>query len=269
MSYAAGNASLYNIYVYPYDTENYIFNQSINNTTAAGYSVVTKNMLISTAIALEAVVPAEAEFNLYFQYNNFNTKAVEPEGEAVVNEDGTKTITYKVSKGNSNYTWRLTDPSGVYVTKAGWLTSLSSSTQKAFTFSEFTNKTSHDFSNLGTTVALRDEADLQVFLDHDGFMSTSDTYRVRAFRMWQLINSDTANIMAEPDFNIQVLQGNASDISLVDGGNATSNWIDVTPQQPTLSPSLTMPLRCILIRTTTALMADCSRHVPLSARLSL
>ena len=44
MSYAAGNASLYNIYVYPYDTENYIFSQSINNTTAAGYSVVTKNM---------------------------------------------------------------------------------------------------------------------------------------------------------------------------------------------------------------------------------
>ncbi len=229
MSYAAGNASLYNIYVYPYDTENYIFSQSINNTTAAGYSVVTKNMLISIALELEAVVPAEAEFNLYFQFNNFNTKAVEPEGEAVVNEDGTKTITYKVSKGNSNYTWRLTDPSGVYVTKAGWLTSISSSTQKAFTFSEFTNKASHDFSNLGTIVALRDEADLQVFLDHDGFMSTSDTYRVRAFRMWQLINSDTANIMAEPDFNIQVLQGNAGDISLVDGGNATSNWIDVTP----------------------------------------
>lgn len=229
MSYAAGNASLYNIYAYPYDTENYIFTQTINNTTSKGYTVETRVMSINTAITLSAVVPAEANFDLYFQFNNFNTRVVAPVGEAVVNEDGTKTITYKVSKGSSNYTWRLTDPSGVYVTKAGWLANLSSSTEKVFTFSEFTNKASHDFSNLATTVATRDEADLQVFLDHDGFMSTTNKYRVRAFRMWQLINSDVANIMVEPDFNIQVLQGNAGDISLVNGGNATGNWIDVTP----------------------------------------
>ena len=231
MSYAAGNASLYNVYAYPYDTENYIFNQSINNTTSAGYTVVSKSITINTALLLTVNVPETAEFDLYFQYNNFNTKAVEPESEAVVNGDGTKTITYKVTKGNSNYTWRLTDPSGTYVTKAGWLASLTAAVEKTYTFAEgdATNKASHDSSNLGTAVKTRDEADIQVFLDHDGFMSTTDTYRVRAFRMWQLINSDTANIMVEPDFNIQVLQGNASDISLVDGGNANDNWIDVTP----------------------------------------
>lgn len=231
MSYAAGNASLYNVYAYPHDTENYIFNQSINNTTGAGYTVVNKSISINTAVKLTVTVPRDALFDLYFQFNNFNTKAVTPEGDWVTNEDGTKTVTYKVSKNNANYTWRLTDPSGTYVTKAGWLANLTTDMEKAWSFGEgdATNKKSHDFSGLGTAVRTRDEADIQVFLDHDGFMRTGDTYRVRAYRMWQLINSDTANIMAEPEFHIQVLQGNPADVSPVNGGNAVNNWIDVKP----------------------------------------
>ena len=49
-SWAAGNGSLYNVYVYPNDTDNYIFTQAINQTTGAGTSVVTKSMTISTAV---------------------------------------------------------------------------------------------------------------------------------------------------------------------------------------------------------------------------
>ena len=228
MSWAAGNGSLYNCYVYPNDTENYIFSQTINNTTSAGTSVVNKSMTISAAVELKATVPTNGDFSLYLQYNNFNTKKIEPYGEIVVNEDGTKTITYKVSKGNGNYTYRLTDPSGTYVTKSGWIR-CTADTQKVFTFSEFTDKASHDFSQLGTAVDTRDEADIQVFLSATGFKSVSALTRIRAYRMWQIIDSDTANIMIEPDFNIQVLQGNASDISLVSGGNVLNNWIDVLP----------------------------------------
>ena len=228
MSWAAGNGSLYNIYVYPYDTENYIFSQTINNTTSAGTSVVTKSMTISAAVQLKVTVPATGDFGLYLQYNNFNTKEIEPYGDTVVNEDGTKTITYKVSKGNGNYTWRLTDPSGKYVTKSGWI-KCTADTEKTFTFSEFTDKTSHDFSQLGTAVDTRDEADIQVFLSATGFKSVSALTRIRAYRMWQIIDTDSANIMIEPDFNIQVLQGNASDITLISGGNVLNNWIDVLP----------------------------------------
>ena len=57
MSWAAGNGSLYNCYVYPNDTENYIFSQIINNTTSAGDTVVTKNMTISAAKELKVTVP--------------------------------------------------------------------------------------------------------------------------------------------------------------------------------------------------------------------
>ena len=60
-------------------------------------------------------------------------------------------------------------------------------------------------------------------------MSVSDTYRIRAYRMWELINNDAGNIMVEPSFNIQVLQGNPADVTQVSGGNAVGNWLDVTP----------------------------------------
>ena len=231
LSFEAGNGSLYNIYAYPKDTEHYMFNQSINQTTSATYSVTTKNISIANAIELKATVPQTADFQLYFQYNNFNTKSVAPLTEAVVNADQTKTLTYRISQKNGNYTWRMTDTTGQYVTKAGWLASSEGNVEKTFTFDENSaaDKKIHDTSGLGSTVSTRDEADIQVFLAHSGFMSTSDKYRVRAFRMWEIIDSDAGNIMVEPEFNVQVLQGNKDDVNQVNGGNATGNWIDVKP----------------------------------------
>ena len=231
LSWEAQNASLYNIYAYPTNTEKYMFNQQINQTTVPSYNVVTKNITIANAVELNITAPTTAEFTLFFQYNNFNTKAVEPYKTAKDDATGMTTYFYRVSERNSNYTWRLVDKAGAYVTKAGWLPSLTAKTEKTITFAENapTDKKSHDLGKLGTQVINRDEADLQVFLSHSGFMSVNDTYRVRAFRMWELIDSDVGNIMAEPKFNVQVLQGNAADVKQVNGGNAEGNWIDVKP----------------------------------------
>lgn len=231
LSWEAQNASLYNIYAYPTNTEKYMFNQQINQTTAPSYNVVTKNITIANAVELDITAPTTAEFTLFFQYNNFNTKAVEPYKTAKDDATGMTTYFYRVSERNSNYTWRLVDKAGAYVTKAGWLSSLNQKTEKTITFDSGapTDRKSHSFKDLGTTVSSRDEADLQVFLSHSGFMSVSDTYRIRAYRMWELINNDAGNIMVEPSFNIQVLQGNPADVTQVSGGNAVGNWLDVTP----------------------------------------
>ena len=231
LSWEAQNASLYNIYAYPTNTEKYMFNQQINQTTAPSYNVVTKNITIANAVELDITAPTTAEFTLFFQYNNFNTRAVEPYKTAKDDATGMTTYSYRVSERNNNYTWRLVDETGTYVTKAGWLSSLNQKTEKTITFDSGapTDRKSNSFKDLGTTVSSRDEADLQVFLSHSGFKSVTDTYRVRAFRMWQLIDSDTANIMAEPDFHFQMLQGSESDVKQVNGGNAGGNWIDVKP----------------------------------------
>ena len=226
--YAAGNACLYNLYAYP-DIEGYIFTQTINQTYRASYSAGSKNLTIGTEITLDVTAPADATFGLYFQWNNFNTTEVEPETEWTTSADGkTKTAQYFISKSNDNYTWRLSDDT--HVTQAGWLASQSESGKLTVSFAESaaTDRVSHDFSNLGTQTINRDEADLQVNLDPSGYEAITGTTRVRAYRHWQLINSDAGNIMVEPDFHWNTLIGDAA-ISPVNGGNATANWADVTP----------------------------------------
>ena len=225
--YAAGNACLYNLYAYP-DIEGYMFTQAINQTFRAGYSASTKALTINTEVGLTVTAPENADFGLYFQWNNFNTTKVEPASQWTVNGDGTKTASYKISKGNGNYTWRMSD--SAHVTQAGWLASQSKDASETFAFAEdaATDRVSHDFSQLGSQTALRDEADLQVNLDPAGYKALTGTTRVRAYRHWQLINSDAGNIMVEPDFHWNVLSGNAS-FETVNGGNTTANWADVTP----------------------------------------
>lgn len=229
MLYAAGNACLYNAYAYPVDTDNYIFTQTINNTFNASYSAGTKSLKINIGLTLDVTVPADATFGLYFQWNNFNTTEMEPETEWTTSADGkTKTAQYFISKSNDNYTWRLSDDT--HVTQAGWLASQSESGKLTVSFVESaaTDRVSHDFSNLGTQTINRDEADLQVNLDPSGYEAITGTTRIRAYRHWQLINSDAGNIMVEPDFHWNTLTGDAA-ISPVNGGNATANWADVTP----------------------------------------
>ena len=226
--YAAGNACLYNTYAYP-KIDGYIFKQNINQTFQPRYSADTKSMQINIGLTLDVTVPADATFGLYFQWNNFNTTEVEPTTEWTTSEDGkTKTAQYFISKSNGNYTWRLSDDT--HVTQAGWLASQSESGKLTVSFAESaaTDRVSHDFSNLGTQTINRDEADLQVNLDPSGYEAITGTTRVRAYRHWQLINSDAGNIMVEPDFHWNTLTGDAA-ISPVNGGNATANWADVTP----------------------------------------
>lgn len=224
--YAAGNACLYNSYAYP-DIDGYIFSQSINNTFMVGYTHQTKSLTINTAISLTVTVPKEADFGLYFQWNNFNTTEVDADGEWKENEDGTKTVSYTISKGSGNYTWRMSDES--HVTQAGWLSSMNASGEKTFTYSEgaATNRVSHDSSNLGRQTSTRDEADIQVNLDPSGYKTLTETTRVRAYRHWELINTDFSNIMLEPDFHWNVDFGDAT-VKTVNGGNASENWADIT-----------------------------------------
>lgn len=244
--YAGGNACLFNVYYNPTDTETYIFSQQINQTLGATSNVATKSGKIETAVQLTVTVPKTADFGLYFQYNNFYTAQQKTLVDWKDNGDNTKTAVYAVSKKNGNYTWRLTDPSGQYVTKAGWLNSMEKDTVCSFDFANGqTNKLSHDFSQLGTQTSKRDEADLQVFVSASGAKALgSGTERIRAYRMWELIDSDAGNIMMEPDFVWTKLSGPATITyaedaageitgTQIDGGNSRHNWADINANSGT------------------------------------
>lgn len=244
--YAGGNACLFNVYYNPTDTETYIFSQQINQTLTAGNSVNTKSGKIDSVVKLTVTVPKTADFGLYFQYNNFYTAQQKTLVDWKDNGDNTKTAVYAVSKSNGNYTWRMTDTTGTYVTKGGWLSSVSKDTDYSFDFvNGQTNKLSHDFSQLGTQTSKRDEADLQVFVSASGAKALgSGTERIRAYRMWELIDSDAGNIMMEPDFVWTKLSGPAtfsfaedkvSEITgtQIDGGNSRHNWADINANSGT------------------------------------
>ena len=239
MLYAGGNACLYNYYLYA-DIDGYGFSQNINATFQPGYEADQRTGSIDTVNQLTVTVPQNTTFGLYFQWNNFNSSEVAPEWHDpdVPNEarwkdngDGTKTARYFVSSSNGSYTWRLRDDT--HVSQGGWLAQMDEDETLTLSFAAdaATDRQSHDFTQLGTTTTKRDEADLQVNLDPSGFKAITDTTRVRAYRHWQLIDSDTGNIMVEPDYHWQILSQLGGDASIepVDGGNGCANWADITP----------------------------------------
>ena len=196
---------------------------------------------LETASQVTYTVPSDATFNLYRQLNNFNTRVVEPIVDWKDNGDGTKSATYEIKRQTSNsmagtdlYTWRLSD--ATHVTRAGFYQQ-SDIKEEAYSFTlsfddglnpNNTQRISHDRSGLGTGAAPRDEADIQVGLDPTGYKVLDGTSRLRAYRFWELISSDTANIIIEPDFHWDVLSGDGT-FTTVNGGNAGNNWADVTP----------------------------------------
>lgn len=196
---------------------------------------------LDTAAQVTYTVPSDATFNLYRQMNNFNTRVVEPIIDWKDNGDGTKSAIYEIKRQTSNsmagtdlYTWRFSD--ATHVTRAGFYQQ-SDIKEEAYSFTlsfddglnpNNTQRISHDRSGLGTGAAPRDEADVQVGLDPTGYKVTDGTSRLRAYRFWELISSDTANIIIEPDFHWDVLSGDVT-FTTVNGGNAGNNWADVTP----------------------------------------
>ena len=233
MVYAVGRGCLYSIYL-----SSNVPGLSSQLSPTAMYDPNTEAQ--STLTTLEAparvtyVVPSDATFGLYMQRNNFNTAAVEPAVAWKDNGDGTKSATFEMNKADDMYTWRLSD--ATHVTRAGFLTQKDVvNDEHTFRLSfadgvnpDNTQRLSHDRGSLGTTVKARDEADIQVNLDPSGYKVLDGVTRLRAYRYWELINSDIANIMVEPDFHWNILSGNAT-FKALNGGNAGSNWVDVKP----------------------------------------
>ena len=75
---------------------------------------------------------------------------------------------------------------------------------------------------------------IQAYLDPTGYKYTEkDSERIRSYRLWQIINSDAANIMIEPEFEVHTLAGSPT-LRKSNGGNAENNWLDVEPNGTTI-----------------------------------
>lgn len=240
MVFAQSRGCLYGIYVGA-TKPGYNSSVSAGEFFAAEPAAQLELEKLDTAAQVTYTVPSDATFNLYRQMNNFNTRVVEPIIDWKDNGDGTKSATYEIKRatqssmaGTDLYTWRLSD--ATHVTRAGFYQQ-SDIKEETYSFTlsfsdglnpNNTQRISHDRSGLGTGAAPRDEADIQVGLAPTGYKVLDGTSRLRAYRFWELISSDTANIIIEPDFHWDVLSGDVT-FTTVNGGNAGNNWADVTP----------------------------------------
>ena len=233
MLVAQGNACLYNYFAYPNKdiAEEYdlTYGYGINGTVQKGYSTFSWSPSVVSRITSAITVPDEAKAQVYFQMNNFRDKEIESYKQKT-NSDGTVTWYFYVPKSNGNYSYRVSKDG--YVTKAGYM---SLGSEQSATFSVDLDRkdvTSHDFSGLDSRVLTRDEANLIMNVSDKNVknIDVDETFRLRAYRVWEIINSDAGNIMIEPDFNYEILSGADNiDIEEVEDNrtNGKGNWLDI------------------------------------------
>ena len=254
---ANGNAELYNYVVEPgtfTNSSNYAAYYE-GNVTFSGTGVTTKSITLPAAINYTFDIPTGSTLQVFKQLRNYQTSLVSAfSGPST--SGNTDRYVYKLPQNGSGYTYRVSNTNKI--THAGFL-SLSSAGSKtvslssdspSLTLAQATASPSQETNNIfnmtagyntSTTVGSRAEDSVLVnahtgsagnysALYHNYInLPVGSSYKIRGYRgAWQIINSDTANIMIEPDYHFQVVEGTASDLTLTQD-SVHNSWCTVTP----------------------------------------
>lgn len=225
---AGGNALTYNMLV--------DINGELGNTYAVapqqhltfnpGTTTETREFAVNSVTWFTITAPAEAKAQMFQQKNNYNVSEILASKSETL-EDGT-VKTYFATSGGSSLTYRVSMEGKI--TRAGFASS--SYKNKVITFKE-----NEDPKTTQTTaVRIENSSVLNINSQNNLKMEVGETFRLRSFRAgWQIINTDTANIMIEPDFNYNIISG-AEHITMTPvtdkttgnaGSGENSNWMDI------------------------------------------
>ena len=203
---------------------NQIFNEGATTTQNKSFTLVARSDYTITA-------PEGADVRVFSQIKNFNVEELTTTSE----NNGNGTVTYKFREAKGDYTYRVSMDGKV--TKAGYF-DLNQNKDITVTFGESENPKSTVNNVDSAMLAKRMESSTLVNVNGQNNLSLGigETFRLRAYRgAWQIINSDTANIMIEPDFNYAVLSG-GSHIKMTPAANRCTgnagegektNWMDI------------------------------------------
>ena len=260
---ANGNAELYTYKVEPgsftnsSDYATYIE----GNVTYTGSGSTNKAITLPDAIEYAFMVPSGANVQVFKQVRNYQ---IESAGNGTTSTSGNNVIySFNLPENGTGYTYRITKAN--CITRAGFL-NLSNAVPAAslqstdlislsidspsLTLAQATASPSQESNNIFNMTAGYDasktvgsRAEDSVLLNaHTGDvgsysalyhnyinLNAGESYKIRGYRAaWQIINSDTANIMIEPDFHFQVVEGTASDLTLTQD-SVHNSWCTVTP----------------------------------------
>ena len=254
--YAHGNAELYSFEVVPGSTlSGYATLYQGNQTFTANTNTQNVTLNLPAAINYSLAAPTGATVKVFRQLRNYQTVEVAATGNPTTSGNY-DTYTYKLPQNGSGYTYRVSKSGKI--TRAGFL-SLSAAGSKtvdlsndspSLTLAQATASPSQETDNVFEMTAGYDpnktvgsRAEDSVLLNaHTGDVGSysalyhnyinvtpNHSYKIRGYRAaWQIINSDTANIMIEPDFNFDVVEGDGDDLT-ISQDPVHNSWCTVTP----------------------------------------
>ncbi|MBE6038035.1 MAG: hypothetical protein E7218_02370 [Anaerofustis stercorihominis] len=201
-----------------------------NVTFTAGNAVQNKTFSLAAIVRHTVTAPEGAKVQVFNQINNFNVEEITTKTVSEADENGIVTHTFKTS-GGGNLTYRVSMDGKV--TRAGYFGNTAETINVTFEENEDPKATGHKLDNANIQKRMEASTMLNVNAQNNLRIDKDETFRLRGYRgAWQIINSDTANIMIEPDFHYNIISGEEHiKVDVVDDvctGNATGNWMDIT-----------------------------------------
>lgn len=163
--------------------------------------------------------PEGATVQLFSQQDK--NHSITPVAAAYSSDNGDGTVEHGFPAGGTFY--RVTMDGKI--TRTGYLQSAESDIEVTFGSSE--NPKSTD-SDVNAVIAARLESSTMVNINEKNHltMAVNDEFRLRGYRIWEIINSDTDNMIIEPDFHVTELVND--DVISIAPVQDQVNWFDIT-----------------------------------------
>ena len=158
------------------------------------------------------------DYGSYDKINNYVSKAYSA-NSIVDNQDGTKTHTFQLTDQDKYLTYRVSMKD--YITKAGYINH-GDSVRVVYNDADL-------LANVTPTVDdwMDDSVLLNVNEQNYLKLKPSETFRLKAYRNWQIVDSvSNNNIIIEPDFQYDIVSGDDV-IQLASVASGNSNWMDI------------------------------------------
>ena len=233
---AADNSIVYTYYTVPQGelTNSFATNEGQTKTiTTESAQVMIQTLPMATKNAFTITVPSEATAVMYRQAGYFNYVEI-PVFDTIDNGDGTKDVVF--NNVGSKAIFRVSMEGKV--TKAGYSTASYGGEGSVVIDWEDDDREPEYRGVYDTSTMMGSRGDDSMYVNvnyrNNLQLAVDETFQLRAYRIWEIIDTDTTNIMIEPDFHYNIISGSdVIDIAPTDdlGGIAGKSWLDITPKK--------------------------------------
>lgn len=200
-------------------------NQSDNRAVYSESASVDVNVIpLTYKSSFTITAPTGADVKMYHQNNYYNAYEVTAT-QKTVKGDTTDWMFIKTNQDNMYYRVTMAGK----ITKAGYVSGDGITVQWDEDDIGPKDRVEYDLNTLFGTRA-DDSVVLNINARNNLVMNANDTFRLRAYRIWEIINSDTQNKIIHPDFYYNFID-NDGIVSVTPvrntSGNQSINWFDI------------------------------------------